>query len=126
MYGTFNSVDEYSLDLFPFDSDVLSMEIDSSFKVRYVSTYSIIIMTSMNDYNLLQDCQLQGDMTTMFHAAKSLMTLQALYGVIPNIYGKGKLAKARELSFFSLPSPNNLSMAAILFSFFAYCSKYTT
>ncbi|KAG1714266.1 Vacuolar protein sorting-associated protein 33A [Nymphon striatum] len=71
VYGTFNSVDEYSLDLFPVDSDVLSMENESSFK----------------EYHL------EGDMTTMFHAAKSLMTLQALYGVIPNIYGKGKQAK---------------------------------
>jgi len=25
---------------------------------------------------------------TMFYAAKALMTLQALYGVIPNLYGK--------------------------------------
>ena len=29
----------------------------------------------------------------MFHAAKALMTLQALYGIIPNIYGKGDCAE---------------------------------
>ena len=28
----------------------------------------------------------------MFYAAKALMTLQALYGVIPNLYGKGECA----------------------------------
>jgi hypothetical protein len=29
----------------------------------------------------------------MLHIAKSLMTLQTLYGIIPNIYAKGKNAK---------------------------------
>ena len=33
------------------------------------------------------------DTTYLFHIAKSLMTLQSLYGIIPNVYGKGKCAK---------------------------------
>ena len=33
----------------------------------------------------------------MFHIAKSIMTLQTLYGIIPNIYGKGKFAKVKNL-----------------------------
>ena len=33
------------------------------------------------------------DSTYIFHIAKSIMTLQQLYGIIPNIYGKGKFAK---------------------------------
>ncbi|XP_030847880.1 vacuolar protein sorting-associated protein 33A [Strongylocentrotus purpuratus] len=71
VYGTLNTVGEYNLDLLPFDSDILSMESDSAFK----------------------DCYLQGDPTCMFHVAKSLMKLQALYGIIPNIYGKGECSR---------------------------------
>jgi len=41
---------------------------------------------------MLQQCYLESDHTTMFYAAKALMTLQALYGVIPNLYGKGECA----------------------------------
>ena len=33
MYGTLTTVGEFTLDLLPFDSDVLSMEMDQSFKV---------------------------------------------------------------------------------------------
>lgn len=33
VYGTFTNVDEYCLDLIPFDSDVLSMEMENSFRV---------------------------------------------------------------------------------------------
>ena len=42
---------------------------------------------------VLQECYLENDYTTMYYAAQSLMTLQALYGVIPNINGKGDCAK---------------------------------
>lgn len=71
VYGTFTTVGEYGLDLLPFDSDVLSMETDSAFK----------------------ECYLQGDQTSMFHVARSLMKLQALYGVIPHVYGKGDCSR---------------------------------
>ncbi|XP_067136372.1 vacuolar protein sorting-associated protein 33A [Centruroides vittatus] len=71
VYGTFINVDEFSLELFPVDSDVLSMEIGTTFK----------------------ECYIEEDMTTMYYVAKSLMKLQALFGVIPNIFGKGKCAK---------------------------------
>jgi hypothetical protein len=33
VYGTFTNVDEFCLDLIPFDSDVLSMEMEMSYKV---------------------------------------------------------------------------------------------
>ena len=33
------------------------------------------------------------DPSSLFYAAKGLMTLQSLYGIIPNIYGKGDCAK---------------------------------
>ncbi|XP_035829204.1 vacuolar protein sorting-associated protein 33A isoform X2 [Aplysia californica] len=71
VYGSFASVEEFNLGLIPFDSDLLSMEMDESYK----------------------ECYLQNDFTSMFFAAQSLMTLQALYGTIPYVYGKGDCAK---------------------------------
>jgi hypothetical protein len=40
-----------------------------------------------------KDAFLYNDTTYMFHIAKSIMTLQSLYGIIPNVYGKGKFSK---------------------------------
>ncbi|XP_059169291.1 vacuolar protein sorting-associated protein 33A-like isoform X2 [Physella acuta] len=71
VYGSFASVEEFNLGLIPFDSDLLSMEMDESYR----------------------ECYLENDFTSMFFAAQSLMTLQALYGTIPYIYGKGDCAK---------------------------------
>uniref|UniRef100_A0A8D0D367 VPS33A core subunit of CORVET and HOPS complexes n=1 Tax=Sander lucioperca TaxID=283035 RepID=A0A8D0D367_SANLU len=42
---------------------------------------------------LLQECYLENDQTSLYHTAKGLMTLQALYGTIPQIYGKGECAR---------------------------------
>ena len=41
----------------------------------------------------LQECYLENDNTSMFYAAQSLVMLQTLYGIIPNIHGKGECAK---------------------------------
>ncbi|XP_072028942.1 vacuolar protein sorting-associated protein 33A-like [Amphiura filiformis] len=71
VYGNFTTVSEYNLELLPFDSDLLSMEHETAFP----------------------ECYLRNDKTSMFYAAKALMKIQALYGVIPNIYGKGHCAK---------------------------------
>lgn len=60
-------IGEYHLDLIPFDSDILSLELSSSFK----------------------DVSVDGDRTSLFYVAKALMKLQHLYGIIPNIQGKG-------------------------------------
>ena len=46
-----------------------------------------------NHLFILQDCVIYKDYTALFFAAKALMTIQALYGIIPNIYGKGENAK---------------------------------
>lgn len=43
--------------------------------------------------NLIQECYLENDQTSLYHTAKGLMTLQALYGTIPQIYGKGDCAR---------------------------------
>ncbi|XP_021346292.1 vacuolar protein sorting-associated protein 33A-like isoform X1 [Mizuhopecten yessoensis] len=71
VYGTITNFEEFQLSLIPFDSDLLSMEMESSFR----------------------ECYLENDFTSMHYAAQSLMTLQALYGIIPNICGKGDCAK---------------------------------
>lgn len=72
VYGSFkNNLHEFALDLMPLDYDLLSMENNDVYK----------------------DCFLFNDNTHLFHIAKSIMTLQILYGIIPNIYGKGKCAK---------------------------------
>ncbi|XP_077511912.1 vacuolar protein sorting-associated protein 33A isoform X2 [Amblyomma americanum] len=70
VYGELD-IEEYALELFPVDSDVLSMEIEASFK----------------------ECHVEEDTTSMHYVARALMTLQSLYGVIPNVYAKGKMAK---------------------------------
>ncbi|XP_051017460.1 vacuolar protein sorting-associated protein 33A [Acomys russatus] len=69
--GSFIYQEEYSLDLIPFDGDLLSMESEGAFR----------------------ECYLEGDQTSLYHAAKGLMTLQALYGTIPQIFGKGECAR---------------------------------
>nr|XP_002737715.1 PREDICTED: vacuolar protein sorting-associated protein 33A [Saccoglossus kowalevskii] len=53
VYGTFSNVDEYNLDILPFDNDLLSTEMEHSFK----------------------ECFLFNDMTSMYYVAKSLMMI---------------------------------------------------
>eukprot|EP01122_Echinamoeba_exundans_P013588 TRINITY_DN5959_c0_g1_i1.p1 TRINITY_DN5959_c0_g1~~TRINITY_DN5959_c0_g1_i1.p1 ORF type:complete len:685 (-),score=163.48 TRINITY_DN5959_c0_g1_i1:50-2104(-) len=71
--GVFNQIKigEYHLDLIPFDADVLSLELNQCFK----------------------ECFLEGDKTSLFYTARALMKLQALYGIIPLIRGKGAAAQ---------------------------------
>jgi vacuolar protein sorting-associated protein 33A len=70
------TVDEYPLDLIPFDCDVLSMELNSSYK----------------------DCYLDGDMSSLSDVARSIMTLQAFFGVIPHIKAKGTAASVSKIN----------------------------
>jgi len=70
VFGSLTFVDQLPVNLFPLDSDLLSMELPSSFR----------------DYHL------DGDPTCLHHAARAMMTLQAVCGVIPRVYGKGKAA----------------------------------
>lgn len=65
-------IGEYHMDLVPFDSDILSMELP----------------------NVYKDAMIEGDRTSLFFVAKSLLRLQRLYGVIPQILGKGNMAKS--------------------------------
>uniref|UniRef100_A0A2K5LQL0 Vacuolar protein sorting-associated protein 33A n=1 Tax=Cercocebus atys TaxID=9531 RepID=A0A2K5LQL0_CERAT len=69
--GSFIHIEEYSLDLIPFYGNLLSMESEGAFK----------------------ECYLEGDQMSLYHAAKGLMTLHALCGTIPQIFGKGECAR---------------------------------
>eukprot|EP01135_Chromosphaera_perkinsii_P005349 Nk52_evm30s343 gene=Nk52_evmTU30s343 len=70
VYGNI-SIGEFQLDLVTLDYDLLSMEMETSFK----------------------DVFLEGDGTSLFHMAKAIMKLQMVFGIIPNIMGKGASAK---------------------------------
>lgn len=63
---------EFSLDIFPLDDDVLTMGLESCFK----------------------DCVVSGDQSSLFYVTRALMKIQAVYGHIPNIRSKGRLAKS--------------------------------
>eukprot|EP00002_Diphylleia_rotans_P012490 TRINITY_DN2441_c0_g1_i2.p1 TRINITY_DN2441_c0_g1~~TRINITY_DN2441_c0_g1_i2.p1 ORF type:complete len:518 (-),score=94.82 TRINITY_DN2441_c0_g1_i2:652-2205(-) len=65
------SILEYPLDLIPFDDDILSLEMDTTYR----------------------ECVLDGDKTSLFYVAQSLMKMQSLFGIIPNVKGKGHSAK---------------------------------
>jgi len=62
---------EFGLDLIPFDDDLLSMEAADE----------------------LRDSRVDGDPTQLYYVARALMRLQAAFGPIPLIRGKGLLAK---------------------------------
>ena len=43
--------------------------------------------------SIYRDFHLEQDPTSLHSVARAMMTLQSVYGVIPNVYGKGKAAK---------------------------------
>ncbi|KAK7871304.1 hypothetical protein R5R35_007577 [Gryllus longicercus] len=71
VFGSFMQVQELPCDLFPFDNDLLSMELESAFK----------------------EFRLEGDPTCLFQVAQALGTLQGLFGTIPRVSGKGHAAR---------------------------------
>ena len=42
----------------------------------------------------MQDLHLDKDPTGLFYVARALMNIQGIFGIIPNIYGKGAAAKS--------------------------------
>ncbi|ORX89440.1 vacuolar protein sorting-associated protein 33A [Basidiobolus meristosporus CBS 931.73] len=70
VYGDI-TIGEYHLDLIPFEDDLLSLELDNSFKELY----------------------LDGDNTSIYYVARAIMRLQSVYGFFPRIIGKGDCAK---------------------------------
>jgi len=64
-------IGEYPLDLIVFDPHIMSMEISSSFK----------------------ECEIDGDFSSLYYVARSIMKLQSFYGLIPNVKYIGGSAK---------------------------------
>jgi hypothetical protein len=64
-------IDELNLDFLPIDTDLLSME----------------------SHDCFRDLYLNNDTTSIFNLAHGLITLQQLYGIIPNVFVKGDKAK---------------------------------
>lgn len=62
-----NNIQELPLHLFPFDNDLMSMEIGSTFK----------------------EFHLENDPTTLHQTAQGLLVLQSLFGTIPRVTGIG-------------------------------------
>ena len=62
---------EFSLDFIPFDNDLLSMELPYAFR----------------------ECEIEGDYSSLYSVSRSIMKLQSVYGVIPNVRYIGKSAK---------------------------------
>ncbi|OTF82000.1 vacuolar protein sorting-associated protein 33A-like protein [Euroglyphus maynei] len=71
VFGSFTSIEEYSPDFFVIDSDVISIEWPLCFR----------------------ECNLEMDYSSLYQLAKSLMTLQCAFGIIPTVYGIGRLSK---------------------------------
>eukprot|EP01116_Phalansterium_solitarium_P008766 TRINITY_DN22737_c0_g1_i1.p1 TRINITY_DN22737_c0_g1~~TRINITY_DN22737_c0_g1_i1.p1 ORF type:complete len:656 (-),score=304.25 TRINITY_DN22737_c0_g1_i1:111-2078(-) len=62
---------EYRLELIAFDDDLLSLELPEAFR----------------------ECFLDGDRTSLFYVARSILRLQQLFGIIPRLKAKGSCSK---------------------------------
>lgn len=71
VFGSFQSIGVFNCQLFPIDSDVVSIEYNDAYKELFI----------------------EGDLTCLHQAATALCTLQKLYGRIPKIVGKGKFSQ---------------------------------
>lgn len=70
VYGNFTLVEEFSCDLFPFDNDLVSMELPTAFREFY----------------------LENDPTCLYQVAQAIQSMQRLYGKIPRVTGRGPAA----------------------------------
>nr|CAD7196702.1 unnamed protein product [Timema douglasi] len=71
VFGTLTFIEEFACNLYPFDSDLMSMELEDAYK----------------EYHF------ENDPTCLYQVAKAVMELQRLFGTIPAVYGKGAGAK---------------------------------
>jgi len=76
----FAEIGECQLDLFPLDTDVVSLELEASFK----------------------DCYVDGDSTMLTTVARSLQKLERTFGTIPHIKSKGTQAAIALQRFLNL------------------------
>lgn len=70
VFGSFTLFEEFACDLFPFDADLVSMELSGAFKEFY----------------------LENDPTCLYQVAQAIQSLQRLYGKIPKVTGRGPAA----------------------------------
>ncbi|KAL0114024.1 hypothetical protein PUN28_011383 [Cardiocondyla obscurior] len=70
VFGSFTLIEEFKCDLFPFDNDLLSMELSGSFK----------------------EFHLENDPTCLYQVAQAIQGLQKLYGKILKVTGRGPAA----------------------------------
>lgn len=59
------------MELIPFDNDILSLELENPYREAY----------------------LEGDRTSLYYVARSIMNFQNLFGIIPVLKGKGTCSK---------------------------------
>ncbi|CAG9834285.1 unnamed protein product [Diabrotica balteata] len=71
VYGSVMLIDEFKCQLFPFESDLVSMEISEVFR----------------EYTI------ENDPTYLYQTAQAIIYLQKMYGTIPKVWGKGNAAK---------------------------------
>lgn len=70
VFGNFTLIEEFSCDLFPFDCDLVSMEINNAYREFY----------------------LENDPSCLYQVAQAIQSIQRLYGKIPKITGRGPAA----------------------------------
>lgn len=70
VFGSFTLIEEFPCDLFPFDSDLVSMELTHTFK----------------------EFHLENDPTCLYQVAQAIQSLQRLYGKISRVTGRGPAA----------------------------------
>jgi hypothetical protein len=63
LFRAVRAAGEYTLDMVPYDDDVISLELDTAF----------------------YDCVCEGDCTPLYHMAAAITRLQAMFGVIPRM-----------------------------------------
>mmetsp|Transcript_57643 Transcript_57643/g.158760 ORF Transcript_57643/g.158760 Transcript_57643/m.158760 type:complete len:275 (-) Transcript_57643:1173-1997(-) len=74
---------EYQLNLIPLDDDLISLELDRSFR----------------------ECKLDGDTSSLQAVTQSITKLQTFYGIIPNVKSIGPLGRTVRAPTFSRPRP---------------------
>lgn len=65
------TIEEFKCDIIPFESDVMSLELQNDFRENYI----------------------EGDTSCIYNAAQALRTIQQFYGIVPRVFGKGQAAK---------------------------------
>lgn len=86
---------EYKLGLIPFDTDILSLEMDGCFKqvcCPFLFNKCFVRGSNIEVYQFRQ-CSVDGDLSSLTVVAQALLKVQMLFGVIPNVRSKGHCAK---------------------------------